>query len=157
MRSPIGLLLTVVALCCPALAQAEMLPYPTELGDLSLGIGPAFVSDRGEAGGGVTAEANLLFGLFSLGAHARAAAVDGAFRPAAGLELGFAGLLGLGASAQQEGLSIDGLLALPIPLGREPFFLSVGWRPSFLLRGGVVHELAVQIRWSSLLVSADDY
>ncbi|AKU90680.1 hypothetical protein [Vulgatibacter incomptus] len=139
----------------PFAARAQ-LPSPAQLGDLSVGIGPAVVTRDGRVGGGATAEANLLFGLWSAGAHLRGAALDGGFDPAGGVEAGLAGILGLGVGFQRGGPSIDGLLALPVPIGKEPWFLSVGWRPSFLLRGGVIHELAIQVRWSSLLVPTDD-
>lgn len=144
-----GLLLLALA---PTVAAA--LPYPATLGDFSLGAGPALVAGSGDVGGGAAAEANLLVGLFSLGAHGRVASGSGA--SAAGFEVAFAGLVGLGASVQRQGPSIDGLLSVPVPVGGEPWFLSVGWRPSFLLRGGMRHEVALQVKWSSLLLDADD-
>ncbi|HWV39710.1 MAG TPA: hypothetical protein VN033_14670 [Vulgatibacter sp.] len=134
-------------------AAAPALPFPASLGDYSLGAGPALVVGSGELGGGVTAEANLLFGLYSIGARGRAAAPAAA--SAVGFEVAFAGLVGLGASAQRDGPSIDGFLALPVPVGVDPWFLSLGWRPSFLLDGGVRHEVSLQIKWSSLLVADD--
>jgi len=148
-------LLAPLALFVPAAASAA----PARLGDFSLGAGPAFVLDRGDAGAGAVAEANLLYGWFSLGLHARAAMVGDDFRPAAGLELGALGLVGVGASLQDGGPSLDALLQLPIPIysWRETY-LTIGWRPSWLLgdRHGWVHEIALQIKWSSLLVPSED-
>ena len=141
----------VAALAIPSAAGA--LPFPARLGDFSLGAGPALVAGSGGVGGGATAEVNLLLGLFSLGAHGRGATGTGA--SAAGLELAFAGMVGLGASVQRQGPSIDGLLAVPVPIGGNPWFLSLGWRPSFLLDGGMRHEVSLQVKWSSLLVDDD--
>lgn len=143
-------LAAVLAAGLPSAARA--LPFPATLGDFSLGAGPALVAGGGDVGGGATAEANLLLGLFSIGARGRG--VPGA--SAAGLEFAFAGLVGLGASVQREGAALDGLLSIPVPFGADPWFLSVGWRPSFLLDGGVRHELSLQIKWSSLLLAAAD-
>lgn len=148
----LGILLT---LALPGVASA--LPAPARLGDLSFGLGPAFVVDRGEALGGVTGETNLLFGLFSLGVHGRVAQGRGDLHAAVGVEASAAGLLGVGASYQREGFSIDGLLAVPLIFGGiEPWFVSVGYRPSILLRGGSIHEIAVQFKWSSLLLPLRD-
>ena len=147
--------LVIPALLLPGLASAA--PAPARLGDYSLGAGPAFVVDRGEPGGGVTGEANLLWRSLSLGVHARAAAVDGELRPAAGIELAYLGMVGVGASVQGAGPSFDALLAVPIPIYRwHETYLSFGWRPSWLLEGGGwVHEIALQLKWSSLLVPED--
>ena len=147
--------LVLLLLLVPAAAAAA----PARLGDYSLGAGPAFVLDRGDAGAGVTAEANLLYRWFSLGLHLRGAAVGDDFRPAAGLELSALGLLGVGASVQEGGPSIDGLLQLPIPIyAWQQSYLTLGWRPSWLLRdgGGWIHEIALQVKWSSLLVPSED-
>src|SRR5690606_33248886 len=76
----LGILLT---LALPGVASA--LPAPARLGDLSFGLGPAFVVDRGEALGGVTGETNLLFGLFSLGVHGRVAQGRGDLHAAVGV------------------------------------------------------------------------
>lgn len=133
-------------------SAARALPFPATLGDFSLGAGPALVAGAGEVGGGATAEANLLLGLFSIGARGRVVSGDAS---AAGLEVAFAGLVGLGASLQRQGAAIDGLVSIPVPFGGDPWFLSVGWRPSFLLDGGVRHELSLQIKWSSLLLDDD--
>ena|GEM_PF-7025364 len=148
----LGRTLLAAALAIPSAAGA--LPFPAHLGDFSLGAGPALVAGSDVVGGGATAEVNLLLGLFSLGAHGRGATGTGA--SAAGLELAFGGMVGVGASLQQQGPSIDGLLAIPVPIGREPWFLSLGWRPSFLLEGGMRHEVSLQVKWSSLLVDAVD-
>jgi len=147
--------LALPALLLPGLAAAA----PARLGDFSVGAGPALVVDRGDAGGGVTAEANLLWSWFSLGLHGRGVAVDGAFRPAGGLELSAFGLVGVGASLQEDGPSIDALLQVPIPIyGWRASYLTLGWRPSRLLgeHAGWVHEIALQLKWSSLLVPTDD-
>lgn len=145
-----------LSLALPALASAGPLPAPARLGDLSVGLGPALVANDDGLGGGATAEANLLLGIWSLGAHVRAADVDGAFHPAVGVEVAFAGALGLGTSYQARGLSIDGLLAVPIPLFRGPWYVTLGWRPSFLLGGGTIQEVALQVKWTSLLVPVDE-
>lgn len=141
-----------ILLADPALA----LPAPARPGDVSLGVGPALVFDRGEAQPAITGEANLLFGLFSVGFHGRLANGSERILPAVGVETSLAGVIGVGASLQPDGPSIDGLLAVPLVFGREPWYFSVGYRPSFLLRGGTIHELAIQIKWSSLLVPSDD-
>ncbi|HEY0838713.1 MAG TPA: hypothetical protein VGD74_00865 [Vulgatibacter sp.] len=148
-----GLLLPAfLAVLAPSIAGA--LPFPARLGDYSVGAGPALVAGEGGVGGGVAAEANLLLGLFSLGAHGRGVAGGGG--SAAGVEVAFAGLIGVGMGVQEAGASIDGLLAVPLPFGGDPWFLSLGWRPSFLVAGGVRHEISLQIKWSSLLVAGDD-
>lgn len=145
-----------------ALALAAALPAraaPARLGDFSLGGGPAIVVDRNSFGAGATAEANLLWRWFSLGMHGRLAAVEGEARPAAGIELGAFGFFGLGASLQAAGPSIDGLLQIPIPVyAWQQTYLTVGYRPGLLLGEdrGWVHEIAVQIKWSSLLVPETD-
>ena len=147
--------IALLALLLPGTA----LGAPARLGDFSLGAGPALVIDRGDVGGGVTAEANLLWSWFSLGLHGRGAAVDGEFRPALGLELSAFGLVGVGASVQEDGPSIDALLQFPIPIYTwRASYLTVGWRPSRLLgdHAGWSHEIALQLKWSSLLVPTDD-
>lgn len=151
MRTLLALLLLGIA------GPAAALPAPAKLGDYTVGAGPAFVLDRGNPGGGAVAEGNLLYGLFSLGLHLRGHMISGEFKPAAGMDLAFAGLIGAGASVQEAGTSIDGLLALPIPIyAWEPWYLSVAWRPSFLLDGGSIHEFSLQLKFSSLLVPSDD-
>ncbi len=149
-RAAIALLVLV-----PAAASAA----PARLGDFSVGAGPAFVLDRGDAGGGLVAEANLLYSWFSLGLHARGAMVGDDFRPAAGLELGALGLFGVGASVQEAGPSIDALLQLPIPIySWQASYLTLGYRPSYLVgdQRGWIHEIALQVKWTSLLVPSED-
>lgn len=154
-RSPrLRALALVVGVLLPAAARGDILPAPARAGDLSFGLGPALVLEGGEASPGVTGELNLLVGAFSLGAHGRAAFGD-EVAPAVGVEAAVLGMLGAGASWRPGGLSIDGLLQVPLPILPTPFFLSVGWRPMFLLAGGVEHEVALQIKWSSLLLPDD--
>lgn len=148
-------LLLAVLLLAPATTRAE----PARLGDFSLGLGPAFVLEQGQPGAGVVGEANLLWRWFSLGLHGRAAAVGDGFSPAAGIEASAFGLVGVGASVQRAGPSIDALLQVPIPIfAWQQSYLTVGWRPSYLLgdERGWIHEFAVQVKWSSLLVPTDD-
>jgi hypothetical protein len=147
--------LVLLALLLPATSSAA----PARLGDFSLGAGPALVIDRGDAGAGAVAEANLLWRWFSLGLHGRAAAVDGDFRPAGGIEFGALGLFGLGASIQAPGPSLDALLQVPVPIyAWKETYLALAWRPSWLVReeGGWIHTVSLQLKWSSLLVPTED-
>ena len=147
----------------PALLVLLLLPGsaaagPARLGDFSVGAGPALVFDRGELGGGAVAEANLLWDWYSLGLRLRGAAVEGEFRPAAGIELGAFGLFGLGLGVQEPGLSLDGLFQLPLPIYEwRQSYLTLGYRPSILLDGsGWTHEIALQIKWTTLLAPSED-
>lgn len=138
-------------------SSAAAADAPAHFGDFSAGLGPALVVDRGNVGGGAVAEGNLLFDWFSLGLHGRLASVSGEFRPELGLEAAAFGLVGAGVGIQEGGPSIDLSLSVPIPIyAWEPFYLAVGYRPSFLLQGGTVHEVAIQLKWSSLLLPSDD-
>lgn len=151
--------LPLAALLCALLLADGASAGPARLGDFSVGGGLALVVDRGSIGGGPVAEANLLYDWFSLGLRLRGAFLDGGFRPAAGLEASAFGLLGLGVGLQEAGPSIDGLLQIPVPIYRwRETYLTLGYRPSLLLRepGGWVHEIALQIKWSSLLVPEED-
>ncbi|WP_373049188.1 hypothetical protein [Vulgatibacter sp.] len=146
--------LLLLALLLPAAASAA----PARLGDVSVGAGPALVVDRGDVGPGAVAEANLLWHWLSLGLRLRGAAVDGEFRPAAGVELGALGLFGVGASIQEPAPSVDLLFQVPVPIySWQQTYLTLGYRPSWLTDGsGWVHEIALQVKWSSLLVPEDD-
>lgn len=148
------LLAVVSTLAAPGPAAA--LPSPARWGDFSLGAGPALLLRDGDAAPGLAAEANLLAGAFSIGLRGRVAAAGGEVLPAAGLEASVLGLLGGGIGVQQGGASIDGLLQVPLPALPSPWFLTVSWRPSFLLAGGVHHEVALCLKFSSLLVPERD-
>ena len=137
-------------------AHAVDLPAPAVWGDFSLGVGPALVLlPRGPASA-LTGEINLLAGAFTFGARGRVADRAGELQPAVGLEASVLGMIGAGASWQAAGPSIDGLLQIPVPLLPAPFYLALSWRPSVLLRGGVEHEVALQLKWSSLLLPDDE-
>jgi hypothetical protein len=147
------LLSSVALLLVASSARAELLPAPAHLGDVSLGLGPALVLlQNGDVQPGVTGEANLLAGAFAFGAHGRVAFGDGAVHPLVGLEAAVLGMIGGGMSWRPGGVSVDGLLQVPLPLLPSPFYLAVAWRPMFLLHGGIEHEVAVQLKWSTLLL-----
>jgi hypothetical protein len=136
-------------------ARADVLPAPAHLGDFSLGVGPAVVLQGGDVQAGVTGELNLLAGAFSFGPHARATFAGGNVHGAVGLEASVLGMLGGGVTWRPGGFSVDGLLQVPLPVLPQPFYLAIGWRPMFLLHGGIEHEATLQLKWSSLLLPDD--
>lgn len=146
---PTALALLCLVLSSPGQAAAQ----PARLGDFSFGGGPALVVDRGQAGPAAVAEFNLLVDWFALGVNLRAASIDGDFRPGASGLFTVFGLLGAGAGIQEGGPSVDFLLELPLPVYRwMPGFFTVSYRPSLLVDGGSIHQVALQMKWSSLLV-----
>lgn len=150
---PSALVLSAFAsLPAPAAASA-----PARLGDFSFGGGPAFVVDRGDVGGGAVAEFNLLVDWFALGLNFRGVGVDGEFRPGASAQFTVLGFLGVGAGIQPGGPSVDFSLEAALPSYEwMPGYLTVAYRPSVLVDGGAIHQIALQMKWSSLLVPSRD-
>lgn len=130
---------------------------PAHLGDFSFGGGPAIVVDRGSFGAGAVAEANLLWNWFALGVNVRGVGVEGEFRPGASLQGTVFGILGAGVGTQAGGPSVDLSLELPLPFYEWlPGYFTVAYRPSLFVEGGALHQVALQLKWSSLLLPARD-
>lgn len=144
--------LAPLALALLLVPTGEVHAQPARLGDFSFGGGPALVVDRGQAGPAAVAEFNLLVDWFALGVNLRGAAIDGEFRPGASALFTIFGILGTGAGIQDGGPSVDFLLELPLPVYRWfPGYFTVAYRPSILVDGGSIHQLAFQMKWSTLL------